>query len=220
MKIKNLINYRTKLTTLNLINAKIFGKETISENISIDQVRYQLKKALKIIYEFHVNNKRILFIGKVDTKILNQLKNSKHAWYNELSGTKGFITNDQLNLQEKKNRNKYNLVVILNSDNYENTVEESYSVKIPTIVLSTQLNIFDYKCDYKIPGNFKFARKMTKDTFFYSLLEATLKRANYFKKKYQKLQNELRRKNEFKRKSYYKKRNKRNSFQNILKHRK
>jgi len=183
MKLKNLTTYKTKLTTLNLINAKIFSKETTSENVSIDQIKYQLKKALKIIYKFHVNDKKILFIGKVDNKVLDQLKNSKHAWYNELGGTKGFITNNQLDLQKRKTQNKYNLMVILNSNNCDKVVEESYSAKIPTIVINTQLNIFDYKCDYKIPGNFNFARRITKNTFFYSLLEATLKRANYFKNK-------------------------------------
>merc|ERR1712157_244158 len=157
------------------------SKETTSENISIDQIKYQLKKAMKIIYKFHVNDKKILFIGKVDTKVLEQLKNSKHAWYNELGGVKGFITNAQLSL--KKIKTQYNLIVILSSNNYDNAVEESYSTKIPTITVNTQLNIFDYKVDYKIPGNFRFAKRITKDTFFYSLLEATLKRANYFRNK-------------------------------------
>jgi ribosomal protein S2 len=68
MKLKNLITYKTKLTTLNLINAKIFSKETTSENVSIDQIKYQLTKALKIIYKFHVNDKKILFIGKLMIK--------------------------------------------------------------------------------------------------------------------------------------------------------
>ena len=49
MKIKNLTTYKTKLTKLNLINLKFFNKETISEIINVDQIKYQLKKALKII---------------------------------------------------------------------------------------------------------------------------------------------------------------------------
>lgn len=183
MKIRNLTIYKTKLTKLNLINLKFFNKETISEIINVDQIKYQLKKALKIIYKFHMNDKKILFIGKPDERILTQLKTSKHMWFNQSNKTEGFITNDSFNLRKKENKNKYNLIVILNSDNNENIIKEGYSAKIPTIQINTQLNIFDYKCDYKIPESFKFANKNSENTSFYSMLQATLKRANYFKKK-------------------------------------
>ena len=183
MKIRNLTIYKTKLTKLNLINSKFFNKETISEIVNVDQIKYQLKKALKIIYKFHVNDKKILFIGKVDERILQQLKTSKHMWFNQSNKTEGFITNNSFNLRKKENKNNYNLIVILSSDNNENIIKEGYSAKIPTIQINTQLNIFEYKCDYKIPGSFKFANKNIENTSFYFMLQATLKRANYFRQK-------------------------------------
>ena len=104
-------------------------------------------------------------------------------WFNQSNKTEGFITNNSFNLRKKENKNNYNLIVILSSDNNENIIKEGYSAKIPTIQINTQLNIFEYKCDYKIPGSFKFANKNIENTSFYFMLQATLKRANYFRQK-------------------------------------
>lgn len=189
MKISSQITYKNTLTKLNLLNTKIFTKKILDENIHIEDIKYQLKKALQIIYNYYVTNKKILFIGGILPKLLKQLKNSNHTWVSEKDWLNGVLTNNIAHSSKKnpyKSRlhfqKKYNLIVIFGENN-KNILEESYTAKIPTISLNTKKNINNTLCCYKISGNLKFTEKFIRDNFFYVMLETTLKRAHYFKNK-------------------------------------
>ena len=189
MKIIKLKTYKNKLTKVNLINTKIFDKKILNEDINIDEIKYQLKKSLQVIYKYHFNNKKILFIGGVVPRILKQIKNSKHTWISEYNWLNGFLTNKNFvnssNQNPRKNRIKfqknYNLIVILSDEN-SSILKESYSNKIPTICLNVETDLFNDTYSYKISGNFRFTQKYIKENFFYKILETTLKRANCIKK--------------------------------------
>ena len=174
MKIKKITEYKNKLIDLKLINTKIFNKKNLLENTSIKEIKYQLKKSLQIIYKYHIKNKKILFVSKIMPII--KLKNKNHTWVNSLRN--GMLTNNKL-ISNKK----HDLVVVLNYQHNKNTVSEAYTLKIPTICLNISLNMINTDCSYKIPGNFKFSEKPIRNNFFFSILEATIKRASYFKNK-------------------------------------
>ena len=64
MKIINIKKY--KLFKYNLLKLQLY-KQTNNNNILsqgvLEQIEISLKQLLKIIYEYHVNNSKILFIG-------------------------------------------------------------------------------------------------------------------------------------------------------------
>lgn len=90
MKIEN-IKIKNRLVLFQIVKSKIYKKE-----VKYYEVKLYLKKIAKIIYEYHVNNKSILFLNFPDIiqKEINILiNNTKHHcfanehWYN------GILTN-------------------------------------------------------------------------------------------------------------------------------
>ena len=79
---KNIIKKQTKLLKFKLIKTKIYKKNYITKNLfKIEAIEYRLKKALQIIYKFHLSGKKILFVGDCIDFSLNKL----------LCGTKHFF---------------------------------------------------------------------------------------------------------------------------------
>ena len=62
MKLNKITIYQSKLFKLKLIQTKIYKKNE-HNFIKIEEIYSRLKKALHIIYKYHINNKRIVFIG-------------------------------------------------------------------------------------------------------------------------------------------------------------
>lgn len=192
MKIKNTTKNKNKLLKLKLIKTKIYKKNYSFTNLKIEDIEYRLKKGLEIIYKYHVNGKKILFVNSssaIETTLKNLLKNTKHTFIPDYLWLNGAITNKQdqpffsrlqkqnvsdITLKFKKNNS---LIVILDKNIKNDAITESYKTKIPVIFLGRDLNIFDVKSNYKIPGNFLLAKKKIRDNFFLALLESTLKKA-------------------------------------------
>lgn len=65
MKIQNLVVKQSMFLKLKLIKTKIFNKKKIFVHYSlkIEDVECRLKKGLQVIYKYHVNDKKILFVG-------------------------------------------------------------------------------------------------------------------------------------------------------------
>jgi ribosomal protein S2 len=196
MKINRIKSYNYKLVKLKLIKTKVYKKK-LDHFIKIEDISNRLKKALHIIYKYHINNKKILFIGtpvNVDSKFQNMLKNTKHTLIPEALWMNGLITNQRscfkyLSKNQKainnkiskllfKIKNKSDLIVVLNASNNSSALDEGYSARIPIISINYDVEGFDLKASYKVSGNFQFKKKKVRDTFFYSLLTAVLKKAN------------------------------------------
>lgn len=204
MKIKNIIKNQNKLLKLKLIKTKIYKKKDTFTNLKIEDIEYRLKKGLQIIYRYHVSGKKILFVGNssaIETTIQNLLKNTKHMFIPEYLWLSGAITNKQpsytnsakktLYNKTSKLKNKNNLIVIFDKQINDDIVTEGYKTKIPIIFLGNNLNIFDVKSSYKIPGNFLLAKKKIRDNFFLALLGNTLKKAIPYKHSNQNLKNNI-----------------------------
>lgn len=150
MKLKKLSYLKYKLITLELIKSKLYQKPVQNFNIA----ESYLKKAMSIIYNFHIKNKKILFVG-VDKKIQNKYKNTtKHLFLPESYWIKGLLTNrvtvfkyirnNQHNFTPTKIKNyfllkkKPNLIVLFSEQNQTSMIKEAIKLKIPVIVLNTK----------------------------------------------------------------------------------
>lgn len=181
MKIKNTTRNQNKLLKLKLIKTKIYKKNHAFKQLKIEDIEHRLKKGLQIIYKYHINNKKILFISSslvLKTKIKNLFKNIKHLFIPQQFWSNGEITNKQQFHSKKisKLENKANLIVILDKLVNNNIIKESYKAKIPIIFLGNSLNIFEANSSYKIPGDFLLNKKKLRDNFFLVLLKTILKK--------------------------------------------
>jgi ribosomal protein S2 len=202
MKIKNIIKYKNKLLKLKLIKTKIYKKKDHLTNTRIEDIEYRLKKALHVIYKYHINNKRILFIGvpvHTDKETKNLINSTKHTFIPESAWVNGIITNKiscskylSENPKATANksskllltlRSKSDLVVVFDKVTDKDALNESYLARIPIISLNCDLNLLENKSTYKIPGNFNFTKKKVRNDFFFSILKATFKKANQLKLK-------------------------------------
>lgn len=210
MKIKKIQSNNYKLLKLKLIKLKILKKDHIIKNLTVENIESRLKKALKIIYLYHINNKKILFVGNplnINKEIAGLLQNTKHIFIPKFAWIAGIISNNNnsfkfllkksVNLTKISQRilqlkKKSDLIVIIDKNLDLIALEEGYSSKIPTIVLNSGLNPFDSKSNYKVPGDFVLYKNKLKNNFFYSILLSTLKKSNLQKKKFKYLTHKLR----------------------------
>lgn len=193
MKVKKITHYSYKLLKLQLIKAKVYKKNNQLDkfnNNSIEQVEIFLKKALHVIYHYHLNNKKIFFVGvpsTIEKKFLNTLKKTNHLFLPESIWVNGILSNkasiyQYLRLKQLKTiknlshknkdlkllfliKKKPDLVVILNQKMEKAAINESYKLRIPTITLNLD-SVYQDKSLYKVPGNFKFLNKKTNNVFF------------------------------------------------------
>jgi len=195
MKIEKIKKYKNKLLKLKLIQNKIYSKNQYLHNIKIEEIEYQIKKILYVIYKYHTLKKRILFIGpplKNNNKIKSLIKLTQHIILPENIRLQGIIGNNPywfkqfIKNKKKLNRNSVlkfkkniDLIVILKNSNNSSILNEGYIAKIPTIALNCNFfNIHDTRPSYKIPNHFQFMNKKKLNHFFYSLFMAVLKKGN------------------------------------------
>lgn len=192
MKIKILKNYKYNLFKLNLIKAKFKKNEPIdSLVVSLGQMELHFKKVLKIIYEYHINNKKILFVGlfnkPLQTKFKKILKKTNHStipnsiWVNGLLSNKSAIYRN-LKLKRLKNikKQRYNinsinsllsitkkpdLIVIFKRSLDSNVITEISKLQIPSISLNNTIP-FDSKATYEVPEDFLKMNQQLLNLFF------------------------------------------------------
>lgn len=192
-----IIKNQHQLLKLKLIKTKIYEKNDTFTNLKIEDIEYRLKKGLQIMHKYHVKNKKILFINNsltIGTKIKKLLKNTKHIFMSYYLWLNGGITNTQLFSKDPTKRktsynktsqfkNKSDLIVILDKHINTHVIEENYKTRTPILFLGSDLNIFDNKSSYKIPGNFVLAKKKIISSFFLTLLKTIFKKSKQIKNK-------------------------------------
>ena len=184
MKINRINKFKNKLLTLKLIKTRTYKNLNFFNSIKIKNIGFKLKKALYVIYKYHINNKQIVFVGtplKLNKKLKYLLKNAQHVIIPESLWINGSIRNRLLNNSNNaiykillKLKRTPDLIVILNKAENNTILEESYKTKILTISLSGCLTKDNY--NYTVPGKFRFIKKQIKNNLFYALLIATLKK--------------------------------------------
>ena len=199
MKVKKLNNLNYKLIKFELIKSRIvsnyFSKFQFTE--SFNKIEIYLKKALSLIFQFHINNKKILFIG-IPEEISQKFKkiHSKHVFLPEEYWIKGLLTNKitiykfiKSNLTDIKIDNlenyfslkhKPDLIVLFNVKSFKDILRESRKLNIPVINFNPDI-LFEDKNLYTVQGNFEQLFK-NKNNFLFLIMETILK--NNRKKQY------------------------------------
>lgn len=193
MKLKK-INSKTKVSTtlqLELLKTKIYRSKNNFNFLKTENIQSRFKKALHVIYKYHTQNKRILFIGvplNMPTTTKQLLKKTKHVFLPNSVWINGLLSNTsscfystlknksfkntkftQLLLQLKK---RVDLIVILNENNNQAPLQESYLNLTPVLTFNSNL---ESKATYKIFGDFNFAEKNIRNKLLYVLLNSVLK---------------------------------------------
>ena len=199
MKTSKIENKKYKLFKYNLLKLQIYSNKSphdttnFSNNI-LEQTEAYLKQVLRIIFEYHLCQFRILFIG---FPVVSKIKQTKlthltsHNFIPEKLWINGIFRNrfsilTYLKLIQSQNfskslkllllvKTKPHLVVIFNQKIETNMINEFYKAGIP--ILSFNWNFINTsKITYQTLGSFNFIEKNVKLTFFflfYSLLKKT-----------------------------------------------
>jgi len=198
MKINLIKTQKYKLFKYNLLKLQIYSDKMFVHNsndfsiLILEQIEAYIKQALKIIFEYHINQFRILFLGFPVVSKLKQMKLvhfTNHNFISEKSWIRGIFRNrfsvlTYLKLMQSHNfsknikqlltiKAKPHLVVIFNQSLEINSINEFYKAGIPILAFNCNL-LRNNQITYKIPGNFNFRKKNMRITYFflfYSLLK-------------------------------------------------
>jgi len=188
MKLKHIRVKKYKLMRLYLAKYEVYKKKGVASAIldsSLDRLEMGLKKALFIIYQYHIYNKRILFIGmphSTDKKFLDVLFKSYHifvprsVWQRGLLGNKEFLSKKSLNFSYLKDflniKDNPHLVIIFNEEKLSNIIPECKKLYIPVIYFGSLTQELE-GLTYLVEGNF-VNRKIK--NFFQFLIYSILKK--------------------------------------------
>lgn len=200
MKIKKINIKKYKLLRLYLTKYEVYKKDFFNlSSESLDKLELSFKKVLYIIHQYHVFNKRILFIGfpYSSNKILvttllksNHLFIPKSVWFKGLIGNNKSISVKFKNLIYFKNylkikRNPH-LIVVFNESKALDIVLEASWLNIPIIVFGDIYDQYFSNIIYLLWGNF-IKKKI--QSFYQFLIYSILKKKKnklikrkYFKK--------------------------------------
>lgn len=162
-----------------------------SVNLNLDQILADIKKALKIIFQYHQAKKRILFIGfpyKLELKI-NYLTN--HVSVPSNFDIQGLIFNNSVKFLTEtkcsghvwlksnfkillpKLAKKPDLIVLFEHEKDKSVFTESWNAKIPVIFFKSNCNLHNLNDEnlYSVRGNFQSTASMSdkKNIFFIGL---------------------------------------------------
>jgi len=122
MKVRKIKKFQYTLLKLSLIKNQVYKKKIQKSqyddvlNNKTEIIELHLKRALQIIYKYHMNHKKILFIGvpqNFQKNISSVLKNTKHIAIPKSIWINGVISNRSaifrhLYLKRQKNIEKKN----------------------------------------------------------------------------------------------------------------
>lgn len=203
VKIKKKGGKHTKLLNLNILETNYYKKNYLNHELN-KNIEYKLKNALNIIFKFHSENKKILFLGtplQLNKQLKKLLKNTNHLIIPEKIWFSGVLTNTKsifrflFKKYLKKNKNtlkflfnltvKNDLVVILNESLSQNPLKEFSKKRIPTISLNyNNINLNYPNSTYQIKQNINnFNENKNINNLFFSILTTTFKKAEKVRQK-------------------------------------
>lgn len=188
MKIKENKIKTKQLLQLHMIKSRVYGQkgENFLSNlpaVDVSKIIIKLKKSIQIIFKFHKNKKKILFIGVpkiIETKINLETNHVALPKFFNIFGlfiNKSVLKSLRLKYQIINNKNrisflklthKPDLIVVFNYDHTDSIMKESYRSKIPLIHFNS--DFYNKKKDkfysYNVPGNYNFNTKAIDNLFF------------------------------------------------------
>lgn len=218
---------KNKIIKLHLLKSKIYLNSFLENKINtLELIELYFKQALKIIYLYHLNYRKILFIGFPlinKKKFIKIMKSTNHCFIPETLWINGFFSNkfsveknyinkkNLYDINKKKNTKlkKFNylfnvkinpdLIVLFQKNLNINMVKECSKLKIPIVSFGNCFSI--QKISYEIPGNYNYRLKRL--IIIYNLLLYTIFKKS-FKKSFKKISHIIRKKkvNKFKQKLF------------------
>jgi len=193
-----------KLFKYNLLKLQVYSSELEcgflpTSNYILEQLEAYLKQSLKIVFEYHKRQLKILFVGFPVVSKIKQMKLihftnhnfiSQKSWISGIFRNRFSIFSYLVSLQSQnfsKNlkllltvKAKPHLVVVFNQKVETNVINEFYKIGVPILSFNCDfLNVS--KVTYKILGNFDFVEKKFKITYFF-LFYSILKKIPFKKK--------------------------------------
>lgn len=203
MKIKKIeTNNKNKLIELQIIKSKLYKNVlgSTAQTIKISKTKLYIKKIAHIIYEYHINNKKILFINfpiPLQQKIYHTIKKTRQHIF--INTEKDLIT---------KKYQKYIDLIIQFNPNKDNSILSKNLANIPIITINNNLGNSDLtvRYNYKLLGTLKFIEKQINNNFLFSILHSIFKQLTLKRKQtdYKKrLKAKLKRTNYHKKQKHY-----------------
>ena len=172
MKLKN---YKQQIASFQTFKLS-YQKKSFNSKYESTIKKTLLNQILMIIFEFHAQNKKILFIG-FPKQFHKTLRNTKHLqipelinneiWENKKSKAEKAKQSKNITKLTHKLKKKADLIVVYASANDEFLTIKSYLTSIPLIIVSKQLEIFNKSQDYNFPiqksSNLKIFLSLLKD---------------------------------------------------------
>lgn len=184
------INSR-RLFELQLIKSKMYThtKKKHSNKLENDLsgLLIDFKKSINIIFKYHKNNKRILFIGS--PQIFENLINSKtiHTAMPDFLDFRNKLTiNSYISKTLKLNKHLFNnknfllsklkkkpeLIVMFNHIQKESVIKETTLAKIPIIEFNANRDRENWSYNYAVQGSMNINKNKTIDNIFYIILNS------------------------------------------------
>lgn len=141
MKIRKLKS--KQILSLYLLKSKTYDSVISKKNISSSFVNLHfsetltgLKKALRLIFQYHKKNKLILFIGLPENLRIKLNKSTCHVAVSKFVNLKGINFNVSKNEKFFKNNKKPYLIILVDHTNMDEIIKKSYLAKIPLVCLN------------------------------------------------------------------------------------
>ena len=150
-----------QILKLYLLKHKIYESGSLDVNTgfivdgTLNRTLINFKKILQIIFQFHIQNRRILFVGvpkKLELKINKLTQHTAipssfdvtRILSNNFTNTESIdrkLESNMANLSLSRLSRKPDLVVLVTHDKIENVLKNCFILKIPTIDLSSASNL-------------------------------------------------------------------------------
>jgi len=186
MKLKNIRVKKYKLIRFCLAKYEAYIKNELSLDSMLDRLEVGLKKMLFLIYQYHIYNKKILFVGlpySSDKKFLEILIKSNHifvprsVWKRGLIGNKSSISTKSSDLSYFNKfleiKGNPHLIVLFNEEKISDIVPECIKLSIPVIYFGKVVKGLE-GVFYIVEG--RFANRKIKN-FFQFLIYSILKKS-------------------------------------------
>ena len=210
MKVNSIKVKKYKLFKINLLKTqshkykKSLDEQNVLLDYTLEDLEVHFKKVFKIIFDYHINRRKIFFVGLPQLKnkrIKKVLKQTNHIFIPNLSWVNGFMHNKSVllrNFIKKRISNKNlslflsikktpDLVVVFNPDKELGLIKEFSKFNIPVIIIGDKSGFFNSQILYNIPVDSKLSFKTPHNIFnslLYSIFKRSLKRLNYFIPRY------------------------------------
>ena len=164
-------------------------------NFLLERIEMYFKQSLKIIYEYHIKQKKILFVG---FPIFNNFfikdisKNTSHIFISETAWVNGILSNTKYVKKHHKNLSNIelkrflstlnaspDLIVLFNTKNNYKIIKEINTLKIPIILFNHHIKKKHEKILYNVSGNYSKLIKIRLNIYnllLYSILKIRIKR--------------------------------------------